>query len=591
MADRKLQAEIEDLRRRLEEAEETIHAIRSGDVDAFVVEEATGHRIYTLESADRPYRLLVEQMQQGAATLQADGTIVYCNLRLAELLEVPHERLVGAALHDFVAPADRAAYDKLLEQGRNRSGQGEARLQRADGALVPAYLTFNSLPKDCGADIGVLVTDLTSQRHHEQLTAAHQALQLSEATRRFAMQAAKTGSWTWDATAGTVTWSEETYELFGVDPQTPLVYESWRNALHPDDRERADAAARRAMDGGHDFAVEYRVRHPVRGERWLTSIGRIVDPAQRPGYMTGIAMDITEGKRAEQALREVEQRFRQLADALPVLVWVSDVSKACTWFNKCWLDFSGRPLEELVGDGWVEDVHPDDRARCMSIYATHFDARQPFAMEYRLRRHDGEYRWVEDDGTPWFDSNGKFVGYVGSCVDFTDRKRAEDTLRQLAADLADAARRKDEFLATLAHELRNPLAPIQNAVQILALAGGNPQAVPAATDMLGRQVRQMVRLVDDLLDVSRISRGKIELRRGRVGLASVIDQAVETVRPLAQSLRPRPERDAAARADLRERRPDPAGSGRGQPAQQCLQVHRHGRSHPIERRTRRRRRR
>ena len=175
-----LQAENAELRRRLEEAEETIRAIRSGAVDAFVVEEPDGHRVYTLEAADRPYRLLVEQMQQGAATLQADGTIVYCNRRLAELLEMPHEKLIGAALHDFVATDDRPVYDNLLWQGQTRSGRGEARLRRADGGLVPAYLTFNALPKDCGAAIGVLVTDLTAQRHHEQLTAAHEALRESE---------------------------------------------------------------------------------------------------------------------------------------------------------------------------------------------------------------------------------------------------------------------------------------------------------------------------------------------------------------------------------------------------------------------------
>ena len=113
--------------------------------------------------------------------MQADGTIVYCNLAIRGMLKMPHERLIGAALHDFVASDDRAVYDNLLWQGRTRSGQGEARLQRRT-VEVPAYLTFNVLPKDCGAEIGVLVTDLTAQRHHEQLTAAHKAWLDAEAT-------------------------------------------------------------------------------------------------------------------------------------------------------------------------------------------------------------------------------------------------------------------------------------------------------------------------------------------------------------------------------------------------------------------------
>jgi PAS domain S-box-containing protein len=175
-----LHAENEELRRRLEEAEETIRAIQNGDVDAFVVKESSGHQVYTLETADRPYRLFVEQMQQGAATLHADGTIVYCNRRLADMLKMPPEKLTGRAFGDCIAAEDQSIYENLLWQGQRQSGQGEARLRRADDGLVPVYLTFNALPKDCGMVIGVLITDLTSQRHHEQLTAAHNALRESE---------------------------------------------------------------------------------------------------------------------------------------------------------------------------------------------------------------------------------------------------------------------------------------------------------------------------------------------------------------------------------------------------------------------------
>jgi PAS domain S-box-containing protein len=184
-----LRTENEELRRRLDEADETIRAIQSGAVDAFVVEGPAGHRIYTLEAVDRPYRLFVEQMQQGAATLHGDGTIMYCNQRLADLLKIPHEKLIGAALHDFIPSEDRSVYDNLLWQCQTGSGRGEARLRRGDGELVPAYLTFNGLPEECGAVRGVLVTDLTSQRHHDQLAAAHKALgereeALREADRR-----------------------------------------------------------------------------------------------------------------------------------------------------------------------------------------------------------------------------------------------------------------------------------------------------------------------------------------------------------------------------------------------------------------------
>jgi PAS domain S-box-containing protein len=234
-------------------------------------------------------------------------------------------------------------------------------------------------------------------------------------------------------------------------------------------------------------------------------------------------------KRAEEALAESEERFRTMADTAPVLIWISGPDKRCTYFNQRWLKFTGRTLEQELGDGWVAGVHPEDRQRCMDIYGSAFDARESFEMEYRLRRHDGEYRWIRDSGIPRGLPENELAGYVGSCIDITDYKVLEQALK-------DADRCKDEFLAILAHELRNPLAPIRNGIQILRLARGNPDAMNHALEMMERQLRHMVRLIDDLLDLSRISRGKIALQKAQVELADIVRQAVETSRPLiAQS--------------------------------------------------------
>jgi len=170
-----LRAANADLRARLVEAEETIRAIQQGAVDAFVLEELGRHRVYTLEGADRPYRMFVEEMQQGVATLHRDGTVFYANRKLAEMLDIPHDALVGQPLADFVVPDDRAAYETLFQQGRAKSGRGEVRLRR-EGGTIPAHLVFNALPVDEGALIGVFVTDLTSQKQHEALAAAQDAL-------------------------------------------------------------------------------------------------------------------------------------------------------------------------------------------------------------------------------------------------------------------------------------------------------------------------------------------------------------------------------------------------------------------------------
>jgi PAS domain S-box-containing protein len=140
-------------------------------------------------------------------------------------------------------------------------------------------------------------------------------------------------------------------------------------------------------------------------------------------------------KRADFALREREERFGLLANAAPLMVWMSGPDKRCTYLNQPWLDFTGRPLERELGNGWSESVHPDDLPRCLDTYARAFDARQGFRMEYRLRRFDGEYRWVLDTGVPRFESDGTFDGYIGSCLDITDRKRGEEALRESEARL------------------------------------------------------------------------------------------------------------------------------------------------------------
>ena len=149
------------------------------------------------------------------------------------------------------------------------------------------------------------------------------------------------------------------------------------------------------------------------------------------GWVASI-LDLTERHQAERQLRESELRFRTMADSAPVLIWMADTTKLCTWFNDPWLQFTGSTMEKQIGDGWVKGVHPEDLERCLSVYTSHFDAREAFKMEYRLCRHDGEYRWVLDHGLPRYADSGEFLGYIGSCIDVTERRKAEDALKAVA---------------------------------------------------------------------------------------------------------------------------------------------------------------
>jgi PAS domain S-box-containing protein len=153
------------------------------------------------------------------------------------------------------------------------------------------------------------------------------------------------------------------------------------------------------------------------------------DKDDQPDGMWAIVRDITERKRTEEALQTNEAFYRAITDNGMALIWMSGLDKGCTYFNKPWLDFTGRSLEQELGNGWAEGVHPEDFERCLSIYVGAFDKREKFSMVYRLRRHDGEYRWIIDEGTPRFNNSGEFIGYVGHCFDNTERYKAEAAQR------------------------------------------------------------------------------------------------------------------------------------------------------------------
>ena len=159
------------------------------------------------------------------------------------------------------------------------------------------------------------------------------------------------------------------------------------------------------------------------------------------------------GRSADEA-RESDARFLLIANAAPVLIWISGLDKLCTFFNQPWLDFTGRTFEQEIGNGWADGVHPEDLATCIQTYNESFDARRPFTMDYRLRRHDGEYRWVSDHGIPHYDGHGTFLGYIGSCVDITDRKFSEERLRQALAELNKVKERLDNENSYLRHEMK-----------------------------------------------------------------------------------------------------------------------------------------
>lgn len=238
-----------------------------------------------------------------------------------------------------------------------------------------------------------------------------------------------------------------------------------------------------------------------------------------------VARDITEFKRAQRSLAASEERFRMIADNIVQLAWTCDTLGNVTWYNQRWLDYTGLTFDEMKGWDWRKVQHPDHVDRVIEGIQHSAESGEPWEDIFPLRSKDGAYRWFLARAVPIRDETGKVKCWFGTNTDVTERIQMEEALR-------NADRRKDEFLAVLAHELRNPLAPIRNSLHILRMTTLSDPAAERVVEMMERQVNHMVRLVDDLMEVSRITRGKIELRKESIEVAAIIRSAVETSRPL-----------------------------------------------------------
>jgi len=224
-----------------------------------------------------------------------------------------------------------------------------------------------------------------------------------------------------------------------------------------------------------------------------------------------------------------------LFDHAPVGLWTAGPDGSRTYFNRHWLAFTGRPLESERDNGWTEGVHPDDFERCLGTYLRAVHGRRAYELEYRLRRFDGEYRWMHDTGIPHYSEDGTFVAYVGSAVDITERKQAQEERERLLTGAEAASRAKDQFLATLSHELRTPLNAVVGWAHMLRSGKLDEEATRRAIETIDRNARAQSQLISDILDISRIVSGKLRLNVRPVDLTPVVEAALDTVRPSAEA--------------------------------------------------------
>jgi len=390
-----LRSQIEDLRARLAEAEETLRAIRSGEVDALVVAGAQGEQVFTLESADYSYRIFLQEMHEGAVTLSAAGVILYCNRRFAEMVGVPLENMIGGAIGRFVRQADLPALESVLRAGLEGAGSGELNFVGRNGP-VPVYLASSVLLLEGVEAVCLVVTNLTEQKRNEQLVA--------------------------DEKLARSIFEHATEAIIVCGPDECVL--------------RASLAARRLCVG-----------NPV-GERFSRAF----------------------------SLRGLEGETGQ-----PVV-----------------------PLGEVLAGRTVQGI------------------------EASLLLDDGSVCQFQVSAGPLFAADDRILGCVLTLTDITARRRAELEADRARREAEAANQAKDQFLATLSHELRTPLTPV------LAIISGlqNDERLPSDTHhrlaMVRRNVDLEARLIDDMLDLTRVSRGKLELRREAADLRQIVDHSLQT---------------------------------------------------------------
>lgn len=491
-----------------------------------------------VESQKRIRRMLafnqavINNMSDGLCLLDRQGQVTHANPRAEQLLGWSSGDLVGRDLRERVRcpgalgePIRREEWpaNRVLETGQAEPDFDDLFMRR-DGSMLPVACSASPLWVDEQVDGLVFAFRDATERQR-----AVDAVRENERMLADFFENASFG-FHWVGPDGIIQRANRAdYELLGYTAEEylgrPIA------DFHVSRATVDDIFARlRAGETLRDYPAQLRckngdIKDVLIDKSALFQDGQLI-------HTRCVSCDVTQQKRAEEELRQSEEQFRTLGETVPDFLYMFDARLRPLYLNPTWHRYFGVPQFPSTRLDLAEYFHPEDLAVLRPLWRQARQRRELFVGELRARRRDGQYRWFQCRAAPLKDAAGRIERWVGTMTDVNQRKLAEEQLR-------DADRRKDEFLATLAHELRNPLAPLSAGVQVLKLrlhdvaenAGEAWADVGSLLDVFERQTQQMVRLIDDLVEVSRISRGKIELQKERVDLRTIVEAAVEMVRP------------------------------------------------------------
>jgi len=269
-------------------------------------------------------------------------------------------------------------------------------------------------------------------KKESELENSLELLKINQARLELSQSIAHVASWEFNPATGKIWGSKEGFKIYGLTPEASgnLPIEEIEKCIP--EKERVHQAMVDLLNEEKEYNLEFSV-NPANGEpqRIIISKAQLVkDRDSSVVKVSGFIQDVTEQRKAERKLLESQNLFKTIADTSPAMIWMSGTEKGCTWFNKVWLNFTGRTIDQELGAGWSEGVYPDDLDLCLNTYLNAFDKRESFEMEYRLKRYDGLFRWIIDKGDPRYDAGNNFAGYIGTCIDITERKNIEAMLTE-----------------------------------------------------------------------------------------------------------------------------------------------------------------
>jgi PAS domain S-box-containing protein len=596
---------------------------------------------------------IVQFSEDAIISKTTEGIITSWNPAAERLYGFKEEEVIGKPIVMLI-PKDRVNEEPAILE-RIKKGERvdpfETKRITKTGKLVDVSVTISPIKDKDGNVIGAskIAQDISKRIKDRRL------IHENEERLRMASESAKMGIWEFHPETKKLTWSDECKKIYGLsagkEPDNLFVAEH----NHPEDKENIHREVVRAMhpDNDGNFKIEYRIIRATDNElRWLKVRGKVYfDDNEKPQRFIGTMLDITKEKLQQEELKESVELFQTMADNVPAMIWMSGTDKFNDYFNRTWLEYTGRNLEEECNDGWLEGVHPDDMQKCIDTYNDSLKEQNGFYTEYRLRRHDGQYRWIADNSIPRFSPGGVFLGFISACIDIDDQKMfrekildsellfktisntspaalwmtdqnrknvfvsdtwlkwtgssfdeqidrgwlsavvEEDRERLITqffecfeerkkfvaefrvprndgsvrwcltegkpyldingsftgyagsvtdiTEIKKLEQRKDDFIKMASHELKTPITSINGYVQLLLNIYNESESeklqmsrstVRSSLGTIAKQVTKLTRLISELLDLSKIESGKLELHCVEFNLEELVEETVQDIR-------------------------------------------------------------